>query len=274
MKTILVATDFSAPANNAVEYAAHLAQKTGAELIIFNAYTMSVHAGSAYTSSAIFKKLIKEDQDLLIEKAESVKTRFNLTVKSIFIKDDIIDGLKKITSTQQVDLVVMGIKSNLTEHKLFGNTTTDTIKLRQFPLLVIPNDIVFKGFNTIMYACDPDYINADTNIDILKHFVTDFNAELEVFNVITDDTDAVKNDALERKMEALLHDINHSYKYVNNPNVGEGIKEGLDKYPVELLVMSPHKIGFFESLIKGSQTSQMTIKTRVPLLVIPNDLNS
>ena len=272
MKTILVATDFSSPANNAVDYAAHLAQKTGAELILFNAYTMSVHANNSHSSSAVFKKLMKEDEDRLIETAQKLKESFPITVKSVFMTDGTIPSLKKYLKVQTVDLVVMGIESNLTEYKLFGNTTTDAIKMRQFPLLVVPNDIKFDGYNNILYACDPSHISSTTNINALKDLVSAYNAELDVLHVLTDNNDAKKDEALEVKMESILQGVNHAYKYIQNTNVGEGIKEGLDAYPAELLVMIPHKIGFFESLLKGSQTSQMTIKTRVPLLVIPNDL--
>lgn len=272
MKTILVATDFSQPAKNAVNYAANLAQKIGTELIIFNAYTMSVHANSSHTSGKVFKELMKKDENKLIQIAQEIKEQFNIKVRSVFLTDATIPSLKKILSVQPVDLVVMGIESNLTEHKLFGNTTTDAIKMREFPLLVVPNDVKFKGFKNIVYACDHLHVSKDTNLNVLKHLVTDFDAELDVLNVLKTENSEEKVKELELKMNDILADYNHAYRYVHNASVGEGIKEALDKYPAELLVMIPYKKGFFESLIKGSETSQMTIKTRVPLLVIPNDL--
>jgi len=272
MKKILIATDFSAPANNALDYAANLAQKVGSDLVIFSVYTMSIHASNSHASATLFKELMKKDEDKLINLGKEIEEKFNIDVKTVFMTDDVISSLKKYLKAQPVDLVVMGIESNLTEYKLFGNTTTDAIKMRQFPLLVVPNDVKFSGYKNIVYACDHKNISKETNLNVLKHLVDDFNAELNVLNVLKEKDSSNKITELEEKMNVILKDFNHSYNYVHNATVGDGVKEALDKYPAELLVMIPHKIGFFESLIKGSQTSQMTIKTRVPLLIIPNDL--
>lgn len=186
-------------------------------------------------------------------------------------KDDTIESLKEYTSTHHVDLVVMGIESNLTEYKLFGNTTTAAIQLMMFPLLVVPNDIDFDGIDKVMYACEPSYLKDGCELGFLKRFVNENNADLEVFHVITENNGPTKDVEMETIMNKVLSDLKHTYRYVQNSRVSEGIFEGLDASDPDLLVMIPHKLGFFESLVKRSNTNHMTVKTRVPLLVIPNE---
>lgn len=271
MKTILVATDYSAAANNAVDYAAQLASKTGAELVLFHVYKVSVHVSNSLGSFASIEKLVKKSEERLNEYAIEISKRYGIKVRYELMRDDTILGLKKYTREHLVDLVVMGIESNRIEYKWFGNTTTEAIKLMQFPLLVVPNDIQFSGIHKIMYACESSYLKDGCELNWLKDFVRGVEADLEVFHVQTKSTDTEVNAELERVMNKALHDIDHTFNYVSNPKVDAGIAEGFEKFPADLLVMIPHKIGFLESFYTEGHTIQVTVKTRVPLLVIPNE---
>lgn len=271
MKTILVATDYSQAASNAVNYAAQLAKDTGAELLIFNVYRLSIHASNSMASATSIDHRFEQNKEKLESLTKETTDRFGIPVNCELVEGDTIGGLKTFVTKHQVDLVVMGIESNLIEYKLFGNTTTAAIKLMQFPLLVVPNDIQYRGIHKIMYAAESSYLKDGCELGFLKRFVKTLKAELEVFHVLTSKTEEASNEELEKVIGDILHDVSHTFQYVKNPKVGDGIKAGLDLFPADLLVMIPHRIGFFESLVKGSNTNQMTVNTRVPLLVIPNE---
>ena len=216
MKTILVATDFSDPANNAVDYAAHLAKQTGAELILFNVFKLNIHASNSLASNSSIEKLIDKNEDQLTELAEELEEKYQIRARWELRKNDAIDSLKEYMDSHSVDLVVMGIESNLTEYKLFGNTTTAAIKLMQFPLLVVPNDIHFEGIKKIMYACEASYLKAESELPFLKQFVRSFNAQLDIFHVLTSDTESGRNEEMEQMIDKILHDVPHNFRYVNN----------------------------------------------------------
>lgn len=271
MKTILVATDFSSPAENAVNYAAQLAQEMNVSLILFNAYKLSVHASNSQITTKHMNKLLEDNQIQLIKQTKELEEKYNINVSWTVEKDDTIESLKNFTKNHMIDLVVMGIESNLIEYRLFGNTTTAAIKLMQFPILIIPHDIQYKGIKQILYACESSYLKDNCELHVLKQFVKDLNAQIDILHVITNDPSKQKNEELEQKMDQIFHDLAHDYIYINNSKVGDGIADGLELQPSDLLVMIPHKIGFFESFLKGSNTNLMTVKTRVPLLVIPNE---
>ncbi|XOV93603.1 MAG: universal stress protein [Bacteroidota bacterium] len=269
MKTILVATDFSDPAKNAVDYAAHLSQGTGAELILFSVYKLSIHASNSMASMSHIDDLVKKKEEELVKLTQEIKEQYKISVRWELRKDDPIYSLKSYTDTHPVDLVVMGIESNLIEYKLLGNTTTAAIQLMRFPLLVVPNDIHFKEISKVMYACESSYLKNSDQLDFLKGFVKAFNAKLEIFHVLTKESEEFNDKGLERILDQVLDDVDHSYRYVCSPKVGEGIKDGLEQFHADLLVMMPHKRGFFQSLFQKSHTNEMTVETRIPLLAIP-----
>lgn len=273
MKTILVATDYSAAADNAVEYSARLAKDTGAELLLFNVFKLSPHASNALPSTAAVDDLVAQSEDRLHDAARAVAGRHGIAVRWFLGKDDTVQSLSAYMKTHPVDLVAMGIESGLTEYKLFGNTTTDVIHLMQFPLLVVPNGLEYAGMDKVMYACEAAYLKPDCRMALLKELVGAFKAKLEVFHVHTHDhgQDAERAE-LEQKLGRILHDVEHRFAYAQATKVGEGIRAGLERSPADLLVMVPHRLGFIESITKGSQTSQMTVRARIPLLVIPNEV--
>ncbi|WP_258104870.1 universal stress protein [Marinoscillum sp. MHG1-6] len=268
---ILVATDFSPAANNAVDYAAHLAQTTDSELILFNVFKLNIHASNSLASTSSIDNLIRKSENELIRQSRDLQESHKIKVSWELKKDDTIGSLKQYMKTHWVDLVVMGIESNLIEYKLFGNTTTSAIHLMQFPLLVVPNEIPFAGINKIMLACDLSYLKEDFELGVLKQLTRCFKSQLQVFHVFTHRTEKQRDEELERFLEGVLHGIDHTYGYAYNHKVGDGIREGLDQFPADLLVMIPHKLRFFEYLLKGSKTDRMTVRTRTPLLVIPNE---
>jgi len=271
MKTILVATDYSTTAANAVNYAALMAKETGAELVLFNVFKPSIHVQNSHASSDSLEHMKKDNEERLHQRAAEVSSQYGIKTGWSLGTDDPVESLAKYTSENYVDVVVMGIDSNLTEYKLFGNTTTDAIKLMQFALLVIPNDIQYKGIKHITYACESSYLEDGCKLNTLKSIVKDFNAELELLHILTNGDNQKKKEELEQVMNGILNEQKHTYRYEINPRVGDGIEAGLNASPADLLVMIPHKMGFFEAFFKGSHTSQMSVRTRVPLLVIPNE---
>lgn len=201
-----------------------------------------------------------------------LEDQYKIMVRWELGKDDTIESLRDYTLAHPVDLVVMGIESNLTDYKLFGNTTTSAIKLMQFSLLVVPNNVHYQRIEEIMFAGDSTYLNPLCGLDRSKAIVRLLKADLEVFHVLANDSSEEKN-KFEREMESLLKDIAHTFRYTVHARVGDGIEKGLKESPVDLLIMIPHVLRFFESIFRESNTSYVAVRTKVPLFVIPNKTN-
>src|SRR5688572_27728240 len=99
MKNILVSTDFSQPAYNAVVFAAELARKTGARLILFNAYHPSVLLEEE-TIWADPYLLEKEVQDKIDQLAHELHKNYGLSVTRVlkpgFAVDEMLALSKKV----------------------------------------------------------------------------------------------------------------------------------------------------------------------------------
>jgi nucleotide-binding universal stress UspA family protein len=262
MNTIIIATDYSPAATNALQYAASLASVVKADLVLFNSYHLSPHAANGLVSPTAIDQMIEHNNDDLQKLADETAKKY-----------DLIGELAQYAADHNADLVVMGMETNLIEYELFGNTTTAAIKRLKCPVLVVPGDVPFKGIGKILYAYEHTCLDQDNHLDVMKEIARKFAAELQVFHVDTKAKEGAAvavEDSVTSTVDGLLEDLDHTYNFVGYPKIGEGIARGVEAFEADLLVMVPHKAGFLESLLKGSNTRSMTLKTRVPLLVLPN----
>lgn len=275
MKTIIATTDYSPTATNAVYYAAQLANVLGCRLVLFNAYRLSVHASNdILMTPERMDNMTRENNEQLETLGAALSEQFNIPVDYFSkLSSDTVEDLVAYTTAHPTEIVVMGMDSDIPEYKVFGNTTTATIRRLKFPVLVVPNEYNYKGIKKIVYACESKYLNEDNELGLLKEFTKKYDAELQVLHIETNAKDVTadeKHAPLISTMDKVLEGVKHSYNFVHNGNIRDGIAEGIKAFDADLLVMVPHEAGFLELLLKGSITRQVTLKTRVPVLVAPN----
>ncbi|MBT1710320.1 universal stress protein [Fulvivirgaceae bacterium PWU5] len=271
MKTIVVATDYSATANNALQFGASLARAFGAELVLLNVYHPNIHVSNSLAPPDAIDQIVRNNENRLRELALVTAFQYQVQVSGVSKTADTVEALEEYVASRPVDLVVMGMDSSLLEYKLFGNTTTAAIRSLKFPLLVVPNDIRFQGIKRILYACEHSYLSENSQLALLKEITRKFDAKLQILHVETKKEPALAavGDQI-LAVDMLLEDVGHTYSVIDNPSVGNGIVQGIKAWNADLLVMVPHKAGFWELFLKGSATREMALRTRVPLLVLPN----
>lgn len=270
MKTIVVSTDYSATASNALEFGANLAQIFKANLVLFNVYHPSVHVSNSLMTPGEIDRIVKNNEDRLEKLKTETAHRYRINVSCIVSTGDTVERLDESATMFDADLVVMGVDSNLWDYKIFGNTTTAAIQRLKTPILIVPNDVRFKGIKKVLYACEYTYLTHDNQLDLLKEITRKFEAELQVLHVQTKSQIPVAVDEEIGVVNVMMEDVDHTFSFVDNKNVHDGIIQGVEDWQADLLVMVPHKAGFWESLLKSSNTRQMAVRTRVPLLVLPN----
>jgi nucleotide-binding universal stress UspA family protein len=270
MKTILVSTDYSATASNALEFGANLAQIFKANLVLFNVYHPSIHVSNSLLMPDEIDRIVKNNEDHLEKLKTDTAQRYLINVSCIVRTGETVERLEESAMMFEADLVVMGVDSNLWDYKIFGNTTTAAIHRLKTPILIVPNDVQFKSIKRILYACEYTYLTHDNQLDLLKEITRKFEAELQILHVQTKKQIPVAVDEEIGVVNVMMEDVDHTFSFVDSQNVHDGIVQGVINWQADLLVMVPHKAGFWESLLKSSNTREMAVRTRVPLLVLPN----
>ncbi|MGV3509087.1 MAG: universal stress protein [Sphingobacteriaceae bacterium] len=283
MKTILVLTDFSIRAQYAAEYAMQLAIKTKANLLLCHAMEIIESAPMADQIAwpiADHIELKKEglaelkDAATKLEKLVSVNDlgtyKPSITCLNDFGKLSVV--ISRIVKNKAVDLVIMGShKSNGLARFFFGSHTHDVLDNISCPVLLVPENLKFKGINTISYATDLTFSDLEV-INYLSAIAKPFNAKIIVNHISPYGYPGIGTDnAIHHSVNELL-DADHPkvfYTSVKGDNIPKRLLEISGSGKTDVMALVHKRYGFFESLFHSSVSKQLANNAKVPLLILP-----
>lgn len=272
MPNILVATDFSPVAENAVAYAASIAKQFNAKLILFNAFKLSVHASNARVSAEGMNELFLENLNRLKEKTLLITKDYEIEVAYESSFSFVEDELENLLLKYEADLVVLGMAPKTVEQDLMGNTTTAAIKTMKIPVLAVPIGAKFNEIKRVLFACDVLRGVSVKVLESIKELASKSNAEVEVF-FVDDRIEELKESQPDTLAENIIDDglngITYTHKNVQSNAVIKEIEKEIIEYKADLLIMIPKKYGFWASLVHKSKTRVMASGLEIPLLSIP-----
>ena len=273
MKTILVPTDFSNNANNALKYANDFAKAIKNKIVLLHSYLPLV--GKYNMISGIVAEDIAIQKKSSEKKLEKVSSKYVKVPSSHLVKigdpiDEIIDAAQKSKS----QLIIMGTHgASGLKRILFGSNTSDVISKSNIPVLAVPQRYRFKKIKTIVYATD-----LTNTINELKHIIPiakQLNATIEVLNLnYSYNLNEDKKQVVEKKIKAL------SYKKIKlieqkatlEKTMIEQVKKYLVKSKPQLLVMFPEDKDWFDKIFISSKTEELANQIKLPLLSIRKKL--
>lgn len=275
MKTILVPTDFSIPADSAIHYAVKLAALLDASLILYHSF---IPFESGFYLLSLSEKENMEAHKKLTQRLTAMKNSIekknpNLSV-SIHV-DQGPEGIKIIDfcKKSKADLIVMGTKgaSGLKE-KLIGSFTAEVMTKAPCLVLAIPNKYKFKVPEKITYATN--YSKKDKKVlQSLLEFNRLFNAEINILHVDWGITLFTADDDYERYKKTIQNHFK-DFKFTFDHSVGKDISKTileetlLDK--TDLIVINPLKRkGIWNRIFHRSVTKKTAYHVPIPLLTIP-----
>jgi nucleotide-binding universal stress UspA family protein len=272
MKTIIVPTDFSAIANNAIDYAVGLAKQTGSSVLLFHAYQVPVSMTDVPIVLVSVEELQKNAEAKMTEVKKSLVQQTGGTIKLYGETKlgDTVDELEEVCNHVKPFAVVMGTKGATgLERVFFGSTTLTTIRHLSWPVIVVPPDKKYSGIKKIGFACDFREVVETTPARFIREFVKEFNAEIHVFNVDYKSThfkpDTPEQSAL---LHTMLEDLNPKYDFIEDENIEAGIEKFAEKNNLDLVITIPKKHKLLEGLFRKSHTKDLVFHSHLPIMCV------
>jgi len=270
MKKIIVPTDFSSAAKNALDYAISLAKSYQAEIYLLNAYSMP-HSGSAVMID-VSDVLKKDSTDKLEEENTRVENNLEgLTLKTISQNGSVAMVITQIAKHIEADLIVMGTTGATGLKEVFvGSNTADLIKATSLPLIAVPAGSSNKTITNVAVSVDLHHVKSPSVFDPLKDLVAENKASIKMINIADNmkSIDPVNfvDEAVD--IDNMFFGIEHSFKFLEGKDVEEEILAYTKEDNVDLLVVVARKRNFFERLFHKSMSKKLTMHSSVPIMVL------
>ena len=278
MKKILLPTDFSDNAWNAIQYALKLFKNEKCTFYLLNncypvIYGVDFMEVSSAQSGLIDAVLSASKQKLeaLHQKINEQFKNPNHTFSKISSVNTLVGEIEELHLGNVMDFVVMGTKgaSGLKE-VLLGSNTVRVINNVRCPVLAIPSDFDFEPPREILFPSDYEVSFNDKHIAPILEIVKANNSRINILNVLKG-AELTSNQKLnQQKLREYFKNSAHLFHSDDKQQVTEAITNFQLKARVNLLVMINNKNSFLEKLFFKSTVNQMGYHLNVPFLVIPS----
>lgn len=279
MTRLLIPTDFSPCAANAIDFAVSIASVVPLEIMLLHIHE---HPGSTYTDYAGLDKefrttIMHQTLEKLNQLKKSIEEAESIKVSVLQYEGKITTGILKAAEETHADIIVMGtLGSGGIKERLWGSNTASVIGSSKIPVTTIP--IEYNGYapSEMLFATH----QFETSEKILNPFLILAGAlkariHVAVFSSERKDTAVVFIDHA-RKIEEYqqkLQDIYNDKKLVAVHLSGDDFEDSIEKYinknSIDMMAMVTYHRNFFERIFHPSITKKMSYHTQIPLMVIP-----
>lgn len=275
MKTILVPTDFSKNALNALKYAVKLADSAGAKLIVFHCSHQPANVLMEATTPSARELLIKED---IAEKKAALADHVGKAMKMIetglkpklLVESNpfVVENILEVSSKNRVSLIVMGTHGATgLEKVLFGSNTSELISKSDIPVLAIPDRFRFREIKKIVFATDLQDFTGE--LKRIMPFGKALDVPVEVLYM--DYGPGITQDRLDKARKLVSRNGYERVKITVKPATIEiplinQLNESVQAMRPGWLVMFTRERSFWDKIFHKSKTEKMAYDLKYPLL--------
>lgn len=244
MKKLLVPTDFSINAENALKIAAQFAKKNNCEIHLLHMLEIPSQMNDAINQAVPIPQIMnfieKSKENLQNETQKSYLDGISVC-HSIDFKEPSV-GILSYSEKYDIDLIVMG-SHGVTglDEILIGSNTEKIVRLSHIPVLVVKDDSFEFENPTFVFASD---FSNETKPSFKKmiQFANTFNAKLSLVTICT--PNSFKSTAVAQKimMDYVAEfDINaYSIHIYNDTNIEKGILNFTKETNADLIGLCTH----------------------------------
>ncbi|WP_339925023.1 universal stress protein [uncultured Cyclobacterium sp.] len=263
---ILVPTDFSENADNALSFAVSYAQQQCSSItLIFSYFAVYDFAAEAVRMAQTIENNAKTELKKIKERiGDAVDIDFKI------IQGTVTSAIFTTANNGDYDLIIMGTQgASGIKKNLIGSNTATVIKESAIPVLAVPFCSSFESIKNIKVAVDLK----NEKEGIFKKLITlteTWNLPYKIIHV-ENKPDFNKN-IIFKGLEAYLNenfpDSEFSFEMLQEVNTDKGLENYIKNKSDSLLVMFSKDRSFLDFIFKNSHSAKMVYHTHIPLLVI------
>lgn len=269
MKRILVPSDFSPQAENALKVAVQMAKKHDSEIFLLHSLEMPLHLANTGTTGAMPEALF------FIKLAEK---KFEERLKKPYLKDikvtqtighgEIYDDISAAVAENNIDLVVMGSHGASGFKEMFiGSNTEKVVRTSKIPVLVIKNE--HKDFTINDFVFASDFSNeCKKSFEKAQKFAKEVGAKIHLLYVNTPAgfKTSPQAKAIMEKFLTGTKAENYTLNVYNDTSVEKGILNFAKESGAQLVGMSTHGRKGISHFFNGSISEDLVNHAKMPVI--------
>ncbi|WP_010520755.1 universal stress protein [Aquimarina agarivorans] len=276
-KNILIPTDFSKNAWEAINYISEIYSQIPCEIHFANVYNFPGYiTESAFVtipSTDVYNEIRKLSITQLNKTIEKVKTQFKNklhTYHSISEHNSLFSFIEDFVLNNNIDLIVMGTKgeTNSTDI-LYGSNTIDILQnITKCPVLAIPEKVNFQIPKELVFATDFNKIDDYKKLEVLIEIAHLHNAKICVLHINKQEKLIVEQENNRAILQDYLSKVAYEIRFLSNGDIHNSLSCFVQSRNSDLVAFFSKKHSLFENIFSKPLVKTMGEYSKVPVLVL------
>jgi nucleotide-binding universal stress UspA family protein len=272
MKNIIVPTDFSPASVNAAYYAAEIALRVHADIVLLHVLPIPITVSEVPLPPDSYELSAAEAELSLKELRQKLEAHTNdkVCISYSVTTDSFAGEIENFNKKRNIFAMVMGTSgAGATEAFFLGSFSLTAARQFAHPLIVVPPGYTFRGIHKIGLACDMLNVLETVPFPAIKAFFEQFDAKLEILYISKPKEKMYPQVLVQTKfMQDHLAALQPEIRIATNEDTKEGLEDFVQKSGIELLILVPKERNFVERLFHKSVTKKMVLHAAVPVMIL------
>ncbi|MDX1601759.1 MAG: universal stress protein [Salinimicrobium sediminis] len=278
MRKIVVPTDFSENAFDALKYAAELFKYERSEFFLLHAYADEVFEEADDLSREFLEELksrIKSKADAELEKTKSrileIFPNPKHEFKTVSAFGLLIDEVNDLAERENADLIITSTRGVSDDRKLtFGSNSLQIIKYVQCPVLSIPASYSFRDLKRVLFPSNFMLPYQRRELKLVGDLVRSICAEIHLLYISKYPQETLRQKEHKAAVLEQFYNIKITEHFEELDDKAEVIKKLIPQLNIDLLVLVNSRHSYLENLLYTSTIDKIGFDPKIPFLVLQN----
>jgi len=278
MRKILIPTDFSENALNAIQYATKLFKYEKCVYYIMHAYQDDIYADEDLLEKETLEEITKRTSEkslkelgIILKELHEISPNPRHTYNIISSNNMLLDETDKIVDDENIDIIVMGTRGKTDDKKLtFGSHTLQVLKYVQCPVLAIPQGYKYTQPKHILFPTNYLIPYKRRELKLLCEMVSPYRAEIDLLYVSKSKKLSRRQEDNQTFIKEELYKNSLNFKTEKSKHIINAIYTYIKEHPIDMLVMVNTRHSFLESNLFLSIIDELSLHLKIPFLALQN----
>lgn len=276
-KHVLIPTDFSSSAFNAVEYAFELFKNRECTFYIYHAY----YIVASTKGNPLFpvpdemeyraaRKSKSQEMELLRKNVEALPKNDKHIITYDYEYGFLIDLLKEKVDKEKIDMVLMGTRGVTKDKDIaYGRNAIDVMeKVRNCPVMAVPSHVKFRELTEVVFPTDFEAKFNLEEMETLKRIAELANASIRFLHIGSEENLNQMQHENKKFLENYFESVECSFHWLQNVALIEGLLLFVKQRDSSMICFVNRKHWFFGTIFTNPLIKNLGEHSTVPLLAL------